>query len=292
MRGCFKKFVFECDETIWRYILMRSHIKSIFRMGRTCKEFKRIVDELAATLICAGKFTKGVLQNSTELASFLEHMELCKMSITPEGSGRRSWFNEEFYEFDEQEFAEKMLMFATTNNATVSVRVHEPIGTVRSCSKALERFEDFFKRVKLILYHGILDIKKDEMMYLRLELKISCCFGDFTPFEWPQNWGILPSTFKCEFYLWRYCPTCKQSFYKEYERFTTKRSAYCTPCFMKGCVDILTKYGFQQEGKRIYKFTDTIKVHVAFGDDSFSAWLEDYFDPKDFEKEILLKLKI
>lgn len=61
---------------------------------------------------------------------------------------------------------------------------------------------------------------------------------------------------------------------------------------MKGCVDILTKYGFQQEGKRIYKFTDTIKVYVAFGDDSFSAWLEDYFDPKDFEKEILLKLKI
>lgn len=272
-------------------------------MGRTCKEFKRIVDELAATLICAGKFTKGVLQNSTELASFLEHMELCKMSITPEGSGRRSWFYDEYYEFDEKDnnkFAEKMLMFATTNNATVSIRVHEPIDTEGSCYEALERFEDFFKRVKLILYHGILDIKKDEMMYLRLELKISCCFGDFTPFEWPQHWGLLLSTFKCEFYLWRCCPSCKQSFYKEYERFTTKWSAYCTPCFMKGCVDILTKYGFQhdddfvqQEGKKIYKFTKTIdEVHVAFGDDSFSAWLEDYFDPKDFEKEILLKLKI
>lgn len=50
MIHCFKNAVFfACGGCpIWEIILLFASIVSVFRMGKTCKEFKKIVDKLAS----------------------------------------------------------------------------------------------------------------------------------------------------------------------------------------------------------------------------------------------------
>lgn len=235
MIHCFKNPVFfACGGfPIWEIILSFGSIVSVFRMGRTCKEFKKIVDKLASR-ICAGDYTNVNLQTISSLAHSFKEMELNEMLTTPDGS--RGWFWDEYYEFDNTEnekYAEEFFAFATEVGATISIRSFEPTNTRSLCYYELEKFGDFFKRVKLILYHAIFDVKKDEKIIMHLEVKISAHFRNCTIFEHPVDWELLDDTAKCEYYLLRCCPACNQITNKKCRRFTTKRSIYCKPCLLK-----------------------------------------------------------